>query len=150
VDRETLPPEPFFNTKGRNLLNKKAISFEPLTKALATLERAIQQPKNEFTRDSVIQRFEYSFELSWKLLQKVLEADKPLDDNSIKGILRESGKQKFIDSVEKWFEFQRARNLTSHTYNEDIAAEIFNIAITFPVECHNLMAAVQKKISETK
>ena len=99
----------------------KVISFEPLNKALSSLERAMAQPINEFTRDSVIQRFEYTFELSWKLLLKILEADRPLDDGSVKGILRESGKLGYINSVETWFEFQRARNLTSHTYNEEVA-----------------------------
>ncbi len=127
-------------------LNKKAISFDPINKALTSFERAVQQPKNEFNRDSVIQRFEYTFELSWKLMQKLLEADRPLDDNSVKGILRESGKQHLIGSVEKWFEFQRARNLTSHTYNEDVAEEVFKIAITFPSEAHLFILAARKRI----
>jgi hypothetical protein len=37
-----------------------------LENALARLRRAIEQPKNEFICDSVIQRFEFTVELSWK------------------------------------------------------------------------------------
>jgi len=44
-------------------------------KALLSLEKALEQPKNEFIRDSVIQRFEYTYELAWKMLRRFLVAD---------------------------------------------------------------------------
>jgi len=47
----------------------------PLTKAVASLELALVQPKNEFVRDAVIQRFEYTYELCWKMLRRYLISD---------------------------------------------------------------------------
>ena len=35
-------------------------------KALSSLEKALNQTKNEYTRDASIQRFKYCHELSWK------------------------------------------------------------------------------------
>jgi nucleotidyltransferase substrate binding protein (TIGR01987 family) len=131
-------------------LNKKAITLAPIEKALTSLNKAIKQEKNEFVRDSVIQRFEYSFELSWKSLQKILEADRPLEDTSVKGILREAGRQGLISSVELWFEFQRGRNLTSHTYNEEVAEEVYEIAVRFPHQCQLLIENLQKRIASIK
>ena len=110
-------------------MKKSEIDISPLKKALASLERAAAQPKDEFSRDSVIQRFEFTFELSWKALQKWLEADRPLSDNSVKGILREAARRQLISDLPAWFEFHTARNLTSHTYNEQTAEEVYAIAL---------------------
>ena len=55
------------------MVNKQSLS--PLKKALESLKKSILQPINEFTRDSVIQRFEYCFELSWKNMKRYLESD---------------------------------------------------------------------------
>ncbi|WP_448568477.1 nucleotidyltransferase substrate binding protein [Thermus sp.] len=40
---------------------------------MARLASALAQPKDEFVRDSAIQRFEFTFELSWKTLKTYLE-----------------------------------------------------------------------------
>ena len=42
---------------------------QELKDAVLRLEEAIAQPENDMIRDSVIQRFEFSFELAWKTLQ---------------------------------------------------------------------------------
>nr|WP_306799176.1 nucleotidyltransferase substrate binding protein [Alcanivorax quisquiliarum] len=39
-------------------------------KVVSRLEEAIRQEKNDFIRDSVIQRFEFSIELAWKTAKK--------------------------------------------------------------------------------
>jgi len=47
-------------------------TFEKLQKAYFALEKAVQQPYDEFIQDSVIQRFEFTFELLWKTLKEAL------------------------------------------------------------------------------
>lgn len=44
--------------------------------ALGRLQDVFQQEKNEFIRDSAVQRFEFTFDLSWKLLKALLEEKK--------------------------------------------------------------------------
>lgn len=46
------------------------ISLKPFKNAQASLEKAVAQPKDEFIRDSVIQRLEYTYELAWKTLKR--------------------------------------------------------------------------------
>lgn len=117
-----------------------------LTKSLAQFEEGLN-PKNLLERDGAIQRFEFTFELSWKTLAKVLQSDKPLEDNSVKGILREAGKQKLIDDVEKWFEFQHARNQTSHAYNDKIAVQVFSLARQFPPYVKDLISKLTDRLA---
>ncbi|MCC7443134.1 MAG: nucleotidyltransferase substrate binding protein [Bdellovibrionales bacterium] len=130
-------------------MKKEKISVQPLERALQSLERAVQQPKNEFNRDSVVQRFEYTFELCWKVLKKVIEADRPLQDQSVRSILREAHVEGLVSDVELWFEFQKARNLTSHTYNEDVAEEVYLTAVKLPVEAQALIAKLKNRLSSS-
>lgn len=46
-----------------------ALDLTALKMAIRSLIVGIKQPKNEFTRDAVILRFEYTFELSWKMIK---------------------------------------------------------------------------------
>jgi nucleotidyltransferase substrate binding protein (TIGR01987 family) len=124
-------------------LKKNEISVEPLKKALSSLELAIQQPLNEFTRDSVIQRFEFTFELCWKILLKFIESDHPLEDRSVKAIFREADSMGFIRNIDQWFKFQAARNLTSHTYNQKTAQEVYTEALKLPAETHHLLSKLK-------
>lgn len=123
-------------------------SIKPLKKALQSLEKAISQPINEFIRDSVNQRFEFTFDLSWKNLKRYLESDKPLADDSVKGVLREAYQKKLISNLDQWFAFHKSRNLTSHTYNEDTAQEVYLEAIKMPKLCSELIDNLEKKISQ--
>jgi hypothetical protein len=51
------------------------LDISSLKKAVASLDAALSRDKDEFIRDSVIQRFEYTYELSWKFLARHLEID---------------------------------------------------------------------------
>ena len=55
----------------------KKLDLTSLKKALSSLQKAIErygrEPEDEEVRDSVIQRFEYSYELCWKILNKELQ-----------------------------------------------------------------------------
>ena len=126
-------------------VKRNQISLRPLQKALSSLERAVAQPKDEFSRDSVIQRFEYTFELCWKTLQKVLESDRPLADPSVRGILREAARLSFVTDLDLWYRFHESRNLTSHTYNEETAEEVFSVAVRLPAEARKLLVRLEPK-----
>ncbi len=121
------------------------ISLKPIKDALAQLDKALAQPENEFIRDSVIQRFEFTFELSWKTMQRFLEADRPLLDSSTRNILREAHAQGLIPAVEPWFEFQKYRNMTSHIYSLEVAKEIYENIKGFPLHCEKLIGILEQR-----
>lgn len=130
-------------------MNIHQISLAPLLQALESLQNALKQPKNEFIRDSVIQRFEYTFELCWKTLLKVLESDKPLEDRSIREILRTAHNHGLIDQLDLWFKMHEARNLTSHTYNQKTAEEVYNVALGLQERALFLIQQIQKRIAKS-
>ena len=111
------------------------LTFKKLEKALLALSTMINEPmhENRMNVDATIQRFEFSIELFWKLLQKIL-ATKGEELVYPRDILRAAYKGKLVLNEQVWLSMAKDRNLTSHTYNEELADEIYrNIKNYFPV-----------------
>lgn len=105
-------------------LNKQILLFE---KAYKTLESAFEKKSfNELEKDWVIQRFEYTIELSWKTLKRILEYE--LSDSNLfpKEIFKEFYKKWLISDLELWFNFLQIRNYMSHMYSEYNSNDSFN------------------------
>ena len=98
-------------------------------KALTQLERAAARPKDEFIRDSVIQRFEFTHELAWKMLKLKLE-DEGLIVKTPKETMQEALQAGLIEDGNLWSDMQKMRNLTSHTYREQLAEEVYAFVVT--------------------
>lgn len=132
--------------------NEKEITLEELKKASKSLTTAQNLLKEALSnspqhvelhkalRDSCIQRFEFCVELSWKISMKILG----LTTKSPNIAIREMAQNNIIDNPDKWFEFLLARNKTSHTYNEDIAKQVYNEAVKLMPELSTLIAKLEK------
>lgn len=125
------------------------LSLVPAKKAISSLNKALEQPKNEFTRDAAIQRFEYSFELCWKLLKRYFNLSTGLEEFQIKNIFREAAKQGLINNLDNWFSYHTARNLTAHTYNEQTAEETFQAAKKFAIDANLLLQNLEKALGNS-
>lgn len=88
--------------------------------------RVLKQDKNEYIRDSAIQRFEFSFELGWKALKSFLEVEKGIRVYSPRDAIKEAFRVGLIDDDPTWLKMMETRNLTSHVYNEGMAETIYN------------------------
>ena len=120
----------------------------PLKLAVSSLEKAAEQPKNEFIRDAVIQRFEYTYELCWKFIKRDLTEDigsETTNGLSRKDLFRMAADHGLIKDPVRWFTYHRARNETSHTYNEKTAEETYTIALAFLQDAQVLLATLEKK-----
>jgi nucleotidyltransferase substrate binding protein (TIGR01987 family) len=118
------------------------LDLTSLKKAVSSLELALAQKKDEFIRDSVIQRFEYTYELSWKFLSRHLEQDlgsDSVDKFSRRDLYRVGAEKGLIDDPSKWFEYHTARNMTSHTYNMSVADQVYDVAQQFSKDAHMLL-----------
>jgi nucleotidyltransferase substrate binding protein (TIGR01987 family) len=80
-----------------------------------------------FFRDSSIQRFEFTVEIFWKLLKNILQDNEGIFCNSPKSCVREFFALGYIkeSNTKILLEMFDDRNLTSHTYHEEIAEIIF-------------------------
>ena len=97
-------------------------------KALSQLEKAASQPKDEYIRDSVIQRFEFTHELAWKMLKLRLEQE-DLFAKTPRETMQASLEAGYIVDGNAWTDLQKMRNLTSHTYNEELAEEVYSVVV---------------------
>ncbi len=128
--------------------NSFKVDFSHLDKALKTLREAISLSSHtQLEKDGVVQRFEYSFELLWKTAKKILEMQ-GLSVDTPKGVFKELGKIGWLDHVEIWFEFLKARNKTSHQYGEKLADSVFLAAKDFLPLAEELTAILKSKAVE--
>ena len=100
------------------------LDLSSLRDALASLRRALTRwqataAQDEELRDACIQRFEYTFELSWKMLKRRLELDladaHSVDAMSFRDLMRSGGERGLVRDVDAWMVFRDKRNITSHT-----------------------------------
>lgn len=110
-------------------------------KAVSRLEEALKQKKDEFIRDSVIQRFEFCVELAWKTGKKVMGTATVAP----KDVVREMAQSGYIENIELWLNAIDMRNLSSHTYKEDMAEKVYAFASSFLVEFKNILPKLQSK-----
>ncbi|HCS78741.1 TPA: nucleotidyltransferase [Patescibacteria group bacterium] len=111
-------------------MTKTTALFTQLELATERLIEAIALPETQIHRDATIQRFEFTFELAWKLMHAIL-ADNGIEVYGPKNTFREAARLQLIDNVEIWFTFLEARNLTTHTYKEDNAKYVYRKAKEF-------------------
>ena len=109
--------------------------IENYNSALAQLEQAVaiyqKSQQDALYRDGLIQRFEFTVELSWKSLKEYLEDQGfVLAAASPRAVLKDAYAAGVIQDAERWNRILTARNITSHVYDEKtadgVAAQICN------------------------
>lgn len=120
-----------------------------LFNAIERLKEAIgdyEEYKLDSLKDSVIQRFEFSLELSWKAIKRYLNSEGVIEATTPKQTIREAYLQGIIGNGEIWMNMLDDRNITSHTYDKKIADKIFeNIVKEYSLELENNYKFLIKK-----
>ncbi len=94
-------------------------------KALSQLERFVQNDElNEMEEQGLIKAFEYTFELAWKTLQDFLKEKGYVGIVGPRPVIEQSFQDGYISDGTGWLRMLTARNLSSHTYDEETAKEI--------------------------
>ena len=103
-------------------------------RALQTLrsaaELAAQRPLSELEQQGLIQGFEFTHELAWNLLKDFLEAQGIAGLIGSRDAIRTAFKNGLLEDGETWMEMIKARNLSSHTYQQDLAQRIATDILT--------------------
>ena len=97
-------------------------------RALATLSQALKEPNTPMNRDASIQRFEYSYEAVWKAAQAYLSAVETVEAGSPTSVARACFRAGLLteEQARAVLGMARDRNLTVHTYNEELADQIYS------------------------
>ena len=136
------------------------IDFSPLASAISQLEKSIafatsEMAKNdnglfEQFRNSVIQCFEFTYELSHKMLKRYLEetAANPeeIDLSTFQNLIRIGNEKGLLRSDwTAWRDYRHARSNSSHTYDGNKAEAVYRIAADFLAEAQYLYQQLQDK-----
>ena len=100
--------------------------FQNFERAFTLLDQAIGiDTPSEVERAGLIQFFEMSFELAWKLLKDYLEAEGFIIA-SPRDALKQAYQAHLIENGHTWIDALQDRNLTTHTYDEATAIAVEN------------------------
>ena len=102
------------------------VQLENLENATERLKAALEYDPLELdiVMDAVIRRFEFTFETAWKSVKLAAKAV-GYDCKSPKGCLKLAYRMGWIEDEERWLELLESRNMTSHTYDQEIAMEVY-------------------------
>ncbi len=124
------------------------LDFTALENSLQRLGEVVEiykkNPQDTIVRDSLIQRFEFTYSITLKTLRKYfIERAFIVDDVnklSFNEMVRTAMQLNLLKSdLTKWTEFREMRNLTSHTYDENVALKVSGIVPDFYEEITYLL-----------
>ena len=95
--------------------------------ALERLKEAMLEEPTAIIIDGTIQRYEFTFELAWKIMKDYLEYNGFVDGlSSPRNIIQLAFQNKIIKNGDIWIQMMLDRNLLSHLYDEEKSREIYN------------------------
>lgn len=136
------------------------IDFSPLASAISQLEKSIAFATSEMAendddlfeqfRNSVIQCFEFTYELSHKMLTRYLEETvanpEEIDLSTFQNIIRIGNEKGLLRSDwSVWRNYRHARSNSSHTYDGNKAEAVYSIASDFLAEAKYLYQQLVEK-----
>lgn len=116
------------------------------------LDRHLREPSDEQLRDGLIQRFEFSYELSHRMLRRFLKetAASPdaVEQMSFADLIRSANAQGLLRrDWPAWRRFREMRTRTSHTYDAAAARQVVGAIPDFLQEVEHLIAELRLRLS---
>jgi nucleotidyltransferase substrate binding protein (TIGR01987 family) len=100
------------------------VTLESFERAVARLTAVLREPDSMTQREASVHCFEFAFELGWKSIQRALKP-RGVDVATPRDSFAQAWRLGWIDDEESWIDMMRDRNMTSHTYKEDVALAIY-------------------------
>ena len=100
-----------------------------LTQLTAAVELSTQREFTQLEKQGVIQGFVFVHELAWNVLKDLLEFEGIQGIVGSRGTVREAFKRGLLADGELWLDMIDKRNLTSHTYNAELAQDMVNTIV---------------------
>ena len=117
--------------------------------ALDRLHEVLELEENPIIRDSLIQRFEFTYEISHKMLKRFLEATSAnpaeFDAMNFQDLVRSGNeRQLLLGDWSQWRTYRDMRARTSHTYDEEVALLVVAGIPAFLNEARHLLLQLQE------
>ena len=103
------------------------IQLKRFKDSIERLKEALSYDINDIdiALDATIQRFEFTFENAWKSIMVVAKYMGLGECKSPRSCIKFAYRMGWIEDEDPWLSLLEARNLTSHTYNEDMAYRVY-------------------------
>jgi nucleotidyltransferase substrate binding protein (TIGR01987 family) len=120
---------------------------EQLEQALISWKKAQDMPFSDISRDAAIQRYEFSFELLWKVVKVFLKEIESIECASPKACFREVRNILNLseEEIEICLSMTDDRNLSVHTYSEKMANELYAKFPRYLEVARKVLREVKKK-----
>jgi nucleotidyltransferase substrate binding protein (TIGR01987 family) len=133
------------------------LDISALERAIARLEEAVEAYRKDTTqsliRDGLVQRFEFTYEISNKLLRRYLAANSGspelIRDANFAEIIRIGNQHGLLlGNWPRWKRFRDMRARTGHSYDEAIALDVVAGIPACPDEARFLRDRLQERLAE--
>lgn len=115
--------------------NNLVEAYNAFKRAYFKLKEFIElDDKTEMSKAAIIHAFEYTFELWWKALQRYVEYIGTVDQYGPSATIKNAFQYNLLEDGQIWMDMLRDRNLTAHTYKEDIANDIYERIISIHIK----------------
>jgi nucleotidyltransferase substrate binding protein (TIGR01987 family) len=132
------------------------LDLAPLARAIGQFESALREyaaePERTLLRDGLIQRFEFTYSLCERTMRRFLEmassGGEDVDAMSFPTLIRTASERGLLlHGWDRWSEFRKARNKTSHTFSEAVALEVLGELPDFLIEAQHLLGRMSEEAS---
>ena len=99
-------------------------------------------------RAGVVQHFEITYELCWKLMARWLNANVSpgvADGVTRRQLFRLAAERRLIRDVGRWMGHHEGRNATSHIYDFDKAEAVYRVTLDFVHDARALLGALEAR-----
>lgn len=136
-------------------MTTETLDIGPLERALQRLEEGWARYQQDTTdlqiRDGLIQRFEFTYEISHKMLKRYLELVSPnpaqYDGMAFQDLIRTANEHGLLrGDWPVWRQYREMRAKTSHTYDEDVAREVVAGIPGFIAEARHLRDQLRSRL----
>lgn len=133
-----------------------SLDISSLESAITRLQEGIDRYRRDVSdtqiRDGLIQRFEFTYELSHKMLKRYLESTSPnpeqFDGMPFSDLVRSGNEQGLLlGDWPKWKVYREMRARTSHTYAEKVAMEVVAVIPEFLAEAAYLRDRLRSRLA---
>lgn len=123
-----------------------------VTRLDAGMARHLSEPLDTQLRDGLVQRFEFTYEVSHKMLKRYLEMSSAtpneFDTMSFADLIRTANEQGLLKGDwSDWRTYREMRSKTSHTYDEAVAIQVVKGIPAFLAEARSLLHTLQVRIA---
>ncbi|NRQ41676.1 nucleotidyltransferase substrate binding protein [Rheinheimera sp. YQF-2] len=133
-----------------------SLDISPLMNAIARLSEGLQRYRQDISdiqiRDGLVQRFEFTYEISHKMLKRYLEQSSASPDQfdvmPFADLIRTANEQGLLQGDwPAWRGYRDMRSKTSHTYDEDIALQVVAGIPAFLAEAQFLATQLTERLA---